>query len=160
MIMPYRLRNASSQDRGVEKEDGLISQALADNMRKLRGDRAIGVLRQEMAEKGIQIGTGTLHRADKGELGIRVESLEKIGQFFDVLAAQLLQPGLGSDNWPLDGVISPSEWAKLPHDVREEALELIRVSISRHRKTMDGNAGGGSEGNYSGSPDQRANGRA
>jgi phage repressor protein C with HTH and peptisase S24 domain len=62
------------------------------------GGRSIGKLRDEMAEAGIQIGTGTLHRAVKGELGNRVESLEKIAQFFRVTADQLLQPDLGAQD--------------------------------------------------------------
>lgn len=137
MIVPYRLRNASGQDKYVEKDETPISQPLADNMRKLRGERSIGVLRQEMLDRKIHVGTSTLHRADKGELGIRVESLEKIGQFFDVTAAQLLQPDLGAGTWPLSGLITPTEWSRLPVPVREDALRSASIPIDRHRRESE-----------------------
>jgi hypothetical protein len=138
MIMPYRFRNASGQDGGVEKEEGLISQPLSDNMRKLRGERSIGGLRQEMAVAKIYIGTSTLHRADKGELGIRVESLEKIGQFFGVSAAQLLQPELGESAWPLTDIISPTDWGRLDSVVRKDILALVKTFVDRHRPEQVG----------------------
>jgi hypothetical protein len=86
----------------VEEKDDRVSKALARNVQRLRGGRAIETLRMEMAEAGYHIGAGTLHRAGKGDLGMRVESLVKLGEFFNVTAVQLLQPGLGAeaDGWP------------------------------------------------------------
>ena len=142
--IPYRLRNASGDDGGVEKEEGLVSEALAKNMRQLRGERAIGVLRQEMAARGIQIGTSTLHRADKGEMGIRVESLAKIGEFFSVGADQLLQFDLGAQAWPLTGAVSRAEWDLLPPGLREDILAQVKHMVDRHRPPSSGESSGSS----------------
>jgi hypothetical protein len=66
--------------------------ALAENMQRLMAGRSISTVRQLMADEGITIGSGTLHRAIKGELGNRLESLEKIARFFRISADQLLLP--------------------------------------------------------------------
>lgn len=77
------------------------NQALAANMKRLRAGRSIGVLRAEMAAKGHKIGAGTLQRAINGEAGNRLESLEKIAEFFDTTVDQLLQfDGVDETYWP------------------------------------------------------------
>jgi hypothetical protein len=101
--MPYRLRNARQHYGPVDKrtEAGTRNAALAANMKRLRAGRSIGVLRAEMAAKGLKIGTETLHRAIKGEAGNRLESLEKIADFFDTTVDQLLQfEGVDETYWP------------------------------------------------------------
>lgn len=125
----------------MEKEEGLVSEALAKNMRQLRGDRAIGVLRQEMADRKIQIGTSTLHRADKGEMGIRVESLAKIGEFFGVTADQLLQYDLGAQAWPLTGAVTRGEWDLLPPKLREDIRDQVKYMVERNRPPSSGESG-------------------
>ncbi len=97
MSMPYRLRNARADDADVAKDDESAppNPDLAANMARLMAGRSVGKLRMEMKEAGIDIGTGTLHRAIKGEGGNRIESLEKIAKFFRVSKDQLLQPDLG-----------------------------------------------------------------
>lgn len=70
-------------------------------MRKLMGGRSIERLRAEMAKAGYKIGTSTIHRAVKGEVGNRLESLEKLAEFFDKTVDQLLQfDGVDETYWP------------------------------------------------------------
>lgn len=70
---------------------------LAENVRRLMNGRSIDAVRRQMADSGLKIGTGSLHRALKGEGGSRLETLEKIATFFDVSLDQLLQQDLGRD---------------------------------------------------------------
>lgn len=90
---------------------------LKANMAELRGARSIEQLRQEMHDAGIDIGTGTLHRAVQGQSGNRLASLEKIATFFGVTADQLLQPHLGRDptSWPFSPELY-KEVSTLPAD--------------------------------------------
>jgi hypothetical protein len=77
------------------------NQALASNMRRLMAGRSIATIRDQMAQKGLAIGTGTLHRAYLGQVGNRLESLEKIAEFFETTVDQLLQfDGVDSAYWP------------------------------------------------------------
>lgn len=63
--------------------------------------RSVETLRRQMAAAGYPIGSGTIHRALKGETGNRLESLEKLAAFFDRTVEQLLQPdGLEAPVWP------------------------------------------------------------
>jgi hypothetical protein len=68
---------------------------LRDNMKRLMNGRSIDAVRKAMAEAGVAIGSGSLHRALKGEGGSRLDTLEKISAFFDVSVDQLLQDELG-----------------------------------------------------------------
>lgn len=90
-------------------------------MSRLRAGRSIGVLRSEMAKKGLKIGTETLHRAIKGEAGNRLESLEKIAEFFETTVDQLLQfDGVNETYWPFS-----AELQRIVLRLQEE--ELIRA---------------------------------
>jgi hypothetical protein len=130
MIMPYHIRNARGQDGLVKKDDPPINQALADNVRKLKAGRSIDALRLEMKEKNLDVGTSTLHRALKGELGIRVESLEKIGRFFGVPADSLLRPDLGVyEGWPFDDLELFRRVEKLDEKERANVEGAIRATV-------------------------------
>jgi transcriptional regulator with XRE-family HTH domain len=65
---------------------------LAENMRRLMDGRSVETLRTQMAEAGLAIGSGTIHRAMKGEAGNRLASLEKLATFFGVTVDLLFQP--------------------------------------------------------------------
>jgi hypothetical protein len=81
-----------------EKEgDEAIDPILQANFERLRRGRAVGVLRAEMAEAGITIGTSTIQRALRGSDGLRVESLDKFAKFFGVARHQLLMESLGDE---------------------------------------------------------------
>lgn len=79
----------------MDTPDEPTSPALAENLRKLLGGRSIDTLRKAMAEAGLPIGQGTLHKAIQGQSRNRLESLEKIASYFRVTVDQLLQPNLG-----------------------------------------------------------------
>ncbi|WP_295851022.1 S24 family peptidase [uncultured Xylophilus sp.] len=71
---------------------------LATNMRTLMGDLSIGALRERMAGAGYAIGQGTIDRVLKGDDGVRLESLRKIAEYFDVTLDNFLQIELGRQN--------------------------------------------------------------
>jgi phage repressor protein C with HTH and peptisase S24 domain len=68
---------------------------LRANFLRLKGAKSYEVLREEMAQKGISIGSGTLNRLANGDMGVRMKSIEKVAEFFRVSADQLLQMNLG-----------------------------------------------------------------
>ncbi len=98
--MPYRLRNATADYVRVEKvtADTPSNPILAENMRRLMDGRSIDTVRKAMADAKLAIGTGTLHKALKGESSNRLESLDKIAAFFGVSTDQLLQQNLGAND--------------------------------------------------------------
>lgn len=79
----------------MEKEPKIrdLSPALAANMVKLSNGRSIGGLRADMAAEGHQIGQGTLDRIMKGDRGVRMESLQKVADYFGVEVDQLMREG-------------------------------------------------------------------
>lgn len=77
------------------EDDQPRNRSLAENMRRLLDGRSIDSVRKAMADAGLAIGTGSLHRVLKGEGGTRLETLEKIAAYFDVTPDQLLQADLG-----------------------------------------------------------------
>ena len=114
----------------MKKDAPLINEALRANICKLKGNRSIEVLRQEMKARQLDIGASTLHRALKGELGIRVESLEKIGQFFDVPADSLLRPELGAyGGWPFEDLELFRRVEKLDKTERADVQGAIRATV-------------------------------
>jgi transcriptional regulator with XRE-family HTH domain len=123
--MPYRLRNASADYRTVDKAPS-TNPVLAENMKRLMNGRSIEAVRALMAEAGFQIGTGTLHRALKGETGNRLESLEKIAQFFSVSIDQLLLPQ-GDDLQPIYSEEASSIAAELDALTAEQRTEMVRL---------------------------------
>lgn len=129
MSMPYRLRNASGEDWEVaSSQDSPRNEALAANMKRLMAGRSIETVRLAMAEKGLKIGAGTLHRAVRGEAGNRLESLEKIALFFGVTAEQLLQPeGVGTQVWPFSLELQDAVLNAPPED-----LHYMEVAMWSH----------------------------
>jgi hypothetical protein len=125
MSMPYRLRNARADDERVDEEgedaigaaDETGNPVLAANMKRWMKDSgltSVGKLRAAMLAAGYHIGTQTIHRAIKGQVGNRLESLQKIAAFFHVDVDQLLQPqGIEPLAWPFS-VELHQEISKLP----------------------------------------------
>lgn len=111
-------------------------------MRRLMSGRSIGAIRAEMAQRGIKIGGGTLHRAVKGEVGNRLESLEKIAEFFDTTVDQLLQfDGVDDTYWPFSTdlqqkvlLLSDEELRKAENVLRAH-LGLEQISASDFTNT-------------------------
>lgn len=99
--MAYRKRNARGEYPEVDAEEP-ENPILHGNMQRLMAGRSIETVRAAMAEAGVHIGTGTLHKAVQGKSGNRLASLKKIAEFFGVSVDQLLQPDLGKDlpGWP------------------------------------------------------------
>lgn len=60
------------------------NQTLADNVAILIKGKSIGRLREEMRAAGFPIGQGTLQRIITGDTGVRMESLQKFAEFFQV----------------------------------------------------------------------------
>jgi hypothetical protein len=98
-------------------------------MKRLRNGRSIGALRQEMLKEGYEIGTGTLHRAVKGELTNRLESLEKIAQFFEVTVDQLLQmDGVDETYWPFTDELQ-KKVIRLSDEELSKAENVLRAHL-------------------------------
>lgn len=76
----------------ASSSDQPINSALSDNVRRLMDGRSVETLRTQMADVGLPIGSGTIHRAMKGEVGSRLASIEKLAQFFGLTAEELLRP--------------------------------------------------------------------
>lgn len=129
MSMPYRLRDTRSHHGLVDKRsEAAQNQALAAAMKKLMAGRSIQTLRAQMAERGLKIGGGTLHRAVKGEVGNRLESLEKIAQFFDTTVDQLLQfDGIDETYWPFSAELQQRVIA-----LSDEELYFAENSLRAH----------------------------
>lgn len=68
-----------------------FSPALAANMARLSNGRSIGGLRSDMADAGFSIGQGTLDRIHKGDKGVRMESLQKVADYFRTEVDQLMR---------------------------------------------------------------------
>lgn len=101
--MAYRLRNEKGDYWEVDErqEHSPENPGLAAFMKRLRGGRTIAELRADMKARGFDIGTGTLHRAIKGEIGNRLESLQKIADYAGTTVDQMLQVGdLDATYWP------------------------------------------------------------
>ena len=127
--MAYRLRNGKENYARVSDDpiNGARNPFLAANLKRLMDGRSIDALRRQMAEAGYRIGMGTLHRAVRGELGNRLESLQKIAAFFDMTPEQLLQPEEGvSPIWPFS------------LDLQEEVLRLDPEDMRDLERTMWG----------------------
>lgn len=73
------------------KKSRVLNQLLAINMDRLRKERSIGGLREDMAQAGFAIGTGTLARLINGDEGVRIESMSKVAAYFGVDVEQLLR---------------------------------------------------------------------
>lgn len=71
-----------------------INPTLATNVALLTKGKAIGRLREEMKQSGFDIGQGTLSRLQKGETGVRLDSLQKFADFFRVGVEALLNRDL------------------------------------------------------------------
>lgn len=69
----------------------VYSAALASNMASLSNGRSIGGLRADMGAAGYKIGQGTLERIYKGDKGVRMESLEKVADYFGTEVDQLMR---------------------------------------------------------------------
>lgn len=102
---------------------------LQANMQRLMDGRSIETLRAAMAEAGIQIGTGTLHKATLGKSGNRLASLKKIADFFGVTVDQLLQPELGMDlpAWPF----SPELYQRVA-TLNKQDLQRLETAMRVH----------------------------
>jgi hypothetical protein len=113
------------------------SSALAANMGRLRGSRSVADLRADMAAKGYKIGTGTLHRAIKGEAGNRLASLEKIAEFFETTVDQLLQfDGVDETYWPFSEELQQK--VLLLNDEEVDHLESVMRAHLRMDETGAG----------------------
>lgn len=66
------------------------NQTLVDNVALLTKGKAIGRLRDEMKAAGYAIGQGTLARIVAGDTGVRMESIQKFADFFQISTGSLL----------------------------------------------------------------------
>lgn len=105
-------------------------------MRRLMAGRSIGVLRQQMAEKGLAIGTQTIHRATLGEGGNRLESLAKIAEFFDTTVDQLLQyEGVDEAYWPFSEELQKKVLSLSDEELRR-AENILRAQLDIPQQTL------------------------
>lgn len=68
-----------------------VNATLAENAALMTKGKAIGRLRNDMAQAGFNIGQGTLQRILAGETGVRMESLQKFADYFSVDLDTLLR---------------------------------------------------------------------
>lgn len=152
--MPYRMRNASAEYRCMPKiPGGTTNPALAANMKRLRAGRSIGDLRAQMAERGIKIGAGTLHRAVLGQEGNRLESLTKIAEFFETTVDQLLQfEGVDETYWPFSDELQQKVLSLKDEQVfrLENVMRAHLGLIPQSASSLPGGSAEGQQSDYSG----------
>ncbi|WP_431509880.1 helix-turn-helix domain-containing protein [Variovorax sp. DAIF25] len=109
-----------------------IDATLAANFAELMGSRSIATLRQEMAERGIAIGSAAIQAAKQGSRGIRLETLQKFADFFGCQVHQLLQSGdLASEGtWPFKK-LTEAEFRRASSEMKEEAEAMLIRSARR-----------------------------
>lgn len=133
------MRNARPHDQPVDKRSAPPrNPALAANVRRLMAGRSIATVREQMAQKGLAIGTGTLHRAYLGNVGNRLESLEKIADFFETTVDHLLQfDGVGDAYWPFSDELQ-QEVLLLRDEELVKAENVLRAHLGlSQRNTSD-----------------------
>lgn len=72
------------------------NQTLVDNAALLTKGKSIGRLRDEMKAAGYDIGQGTLARILAGDIGVRMGSIQKFADFFQVSTGTLLNEAIES----------------------------------------------------------------
>lgn len=129
--MPYRLRNTRPHYRYVDKRTEVApNPALAANMKRLMQARkigGIGGLRAAMAAHGLSIGQETVANAVNGLAKNRLQSLNKIAQFFDVTVDQLL--GVEEAFWPFSA------------DLQQRVLQMDEGQLQRLEGVMRAHLG-------------------
>jgi hypothetical protein len=70
--------------------------SLARNVGALLKGRGIAQVRREMISAGYNIGQGTLHRIIAGDCGVRIESIQKLSDYFGVSVESLFVPEVDS----------------------------------------------------------------
>lgn len=137
--MPYRLRYASAEYQRMDKRSSAPrNPALAAAMKKLMAGRSIGQLRLQMKACGFDIGQGTLQRAIKGEVGNRLESLDKIARFFDTTVDQILQfNGVDETFWPFSDELQ-QKVLLLKDEELLKAENILRGFVGIPQKSVDG----------------------
>lgn len=108
---------------------------------KQHGITGIGQLRKTMADAGFKVGTGAIVKATKGAAGIRVGTLGKFAQFFDVTVDQMLQPDLGraaeSEGADFRGPLRKGEVFEKLTQQEEAMLQNYRRLLDKDRKAVD-----------------------
>lgn len=66
------------------------SLSLAAKFSRIAAGRSIETMRLHMKEAGYDIGAGTLHRMSRGEVGIRMESLQKLAAYGQMAVEDLV----------------------------------------------------------------------
>lgn len=93
-IISYRNRYVKHNNADMTKANPLPpekrSNVLATQYAKIAGGRAFGVMREAMAEAGLAIGTGTLQRLAEGDMGVRVDSIQKLAHFGGMTVEELI----------------------------------------------------------------------
>lgn len=69
-----------------------VGNALARNVDALIKGRSITQVRREMMSAGYNIGQGTLQRIIAGDCGVRLESIQKLSDYFCVSVESLFVP--------------------------------------------------------------------
>lgn len=110
---------------------------------KERGINSTGGLRLAMAERGIKIGQGTLHNAREGNVQIssRLETLEKIAQFFEITPDQLLQlQDMDDSYWPFSEELQAKVLKLEAHDLNhlENVMRAHLRMPSLHESSVEG----------------------
>lgn len=74
---------------GAEGEG--VDPVLAARFNALMGDRSVARLRKDMAEAGLAIGSNAIQLAKIGSLGLRLGTVQKFAQFFEMSMSDLLR---------------------------------------------------------------------
>ena len=85
-----------------------VNPALAWHFARIKGRSSFAALRKKMADQGLAIGSSTLQRIAVGEVGARLESLNKLAKFANM---------------------SPEDLLKYPDEDEGEFVEVQRVEV-------------------------------
>lgn len=111
--------------------DADIDENLAANFRYRLGGRSVHVLRQQMAERGLPIGSGAIQAAKQGSRGVRLETLQKFADFFECSVIDLLRSPMTSEvPWPFKR-LDPASYALVGKDVQAAAEDMLISAAKR-----------------------------
>lgn len=112
-----------------EAED--VDATLAANFNARLNGRSIQALRQQMAERGVPIGSAAIQAVKMGSRGVRLETLQKFADFFGCKVVDLLIPeDQTTVAWPFQR-LTPAAYAAISGDVKEAAEDMLISSSKR-----------------------------
>lgn len=117
-------------------DPGDVDETLAANFNARLNGRSIQVLRQQMAERGMPIGSAAIQATKLGSRGVRLETLQKFADFFGCSVVDLLAPeDQATVAWPFQR-LSPAAYASVSSEVKAAAEDMLISSAKRGTPTL------------------------